>query len=74
MKVRMDKATTKSVKEIIQMVHGGQDGTTQKTLDAIPDDDVRFHKRWSPAEVEEACFQEACGEGVLASLERQMSS
>ena len=74
MKVRMDKATTKSVKEIIQMVHGGQDGTTQKTLDAIPDDDVRFHKRWSPAEVEEACFQEASGEGVLASLERQMSS
>ena len=70
----MDKATTKSVKEIIQMVHGGQDGTTEKTLDAIPDDDVRFHKRWSPAEVEEACFQESSAEEVLGVLEQQMSS
>lgn len=68
MKVRMDKATTKSLKDIVQMVHGA-DPNVQELLEAISDDDPRYHKRWSPAEVEEACFQGHPYDTVEGALE-----
>lgn len=82
MKLKMDKATTASVKTILSNVYGSVKHTAcsgtattasvHDAIDAISDADDRYDRRWSPAEVEEICFQEPTVEGALSVLEAEV--
>lgn len=69
LKLKMDKATTASLKKIVRSVY---DVDTLNILDDIPDDDERYHKKWSPAEIEEICFQEPDVKSAMSILESEV--
>ena len=58
-----------SLKKIVQSVY---EVDTLNILDDIPDDDERYHKKWSPAEIEEICFQEPDVKSAMSILESEV--
>lgn len=70
-KLKFDKATTASLKRIMRNVYDVDD-TEDCLLNAIADTDERFNKKWSPAEIEEICFQEANVQNALGILESEV--
>lgn len=71
LKLKMDKASTASLKQIVRSIYDSNEHDFSK-LDALSDDDERFHKKWSPAEVEEICFQETNVKSAMSILESEV--
>jgi ATP-dependent 26S proteasome regulatory subunit len=67
-KLKLDKATTASLKRIVCSVYDTHQSEFH-LLDGIKTDDPRFHKKWSPAEIEEICFREPTLKEALSVLE-----
>lgn len=72
LKLKMDKATTKSLKTIVRSVYDIGADSPCPELDSVSNDDKRYHKKWSPAEVEEICFQETDVKGAMSILESEV--
>lgn len=72
LKLKMDKASTASLKQIVRSVYDVVETAEYDVLDAISDDDERYHKKWSPAEIEEICFQESTINGAMSILESEV--
>ena len=72
MKLKFDKASTRSLKQMVRIAYNVDADAPCGVLDAIGDDDERFHRKWSPAEIQEMCFQEASVEGVMGLLEQEV--
>lgn len=72
MKLKFDKATTHALKQFVRIAYDLDEHEACPVLDAIDDTDERFHKKWSPAEIQEMCFQETSVEGVLNLLENEV--
>ena len=72
MKLKFDKASTRSLKQIVRIAYNVDADAPCGVLDAIGDDDERFHRKWSPAEIQEMCFQEASVEGAMGLLEQEV--
>jgi SpoVK/Ycf46/Vps4 family AAA+-type ATPase len=71
LKLKMDKASTASLKQIVRSIYDSNEQDFSE-LDALSDDDERFHKKWSPAEVEEICFQETNVKSAMSILESEV--
>ena len=65
---KFDKATAKTLRTIVQRMYELDD----TTLSAVTDTDARFHHKWSPAEIQETCLQEATAKDALAALETEV--
>jgi ATP-dependent 26S proteasome regulatory subunit len=72
LKLKMDKATTKSLKAIVRSVYDIGADSPCPELDKVNNDDARYHKKWSPAEVEEICFQEPDVKSAMSILESEV--
>lgn len=72
LKLKMDKATTQSLKAIVRSVYDIGTDSHCPELDSVSNDDARYHKKWSPAEVEEICFQEADVKSAMSILESEV--
>lgn len=66
LKLQFSKATTKTLLTMVRAAYPHHDGSA---LDGIVEEDPRYHLKWSPAEIEETCFQEATPGAALAVLE-----
>ena len=71
-KLKMEKATTASLKKIVRNVYDIPETQYCKELDTLSDDDERYHKKWSPAEIEEICFQETNVSRAMSLLENEL--
>lgn len=72
MKLKFDKATTRALKQFVRIAYDMDEHATCPALDTIDDMDERFHKKWSPAEIQEMCFQETSVENVMGLLENEV--
>ena len=72
LKLELGKATTTNVKKLLGTIYGIAPDVPCRTLDSIDDDDVKFHKKWSPAEIEEICFCEPSLERAVDTLRQQI--
>ena len=71
-KLKMDKATTASLKKIVCHVYDISNDDYYNTVGPISDTDERYHKKWSPAEIEEICFQEKSVLRAMSILENEI--
>ena len=72
MKLKFDKATTRALKQFVRIAYDVDEHVVCPALDTIDDTDERFHKKWSPAEIQEMCFQETSVENVMGLLENEV--
>jgi SpoVK/Ycf46/Vps4 family AAA+-type ATPase len=73
LKLKFEKASTASLKKIVRGVFGISPDTVCYPMDALADDAPQFHRKWSPAEIEEMCFQATTVDAVMALLEKSPS-
>jgi SpoVK/Ycf46/Vps4 family AAA+-type ATPase len=73
LKLKFEKASTASLKKIVRGVFGISPDTVCYPMDALADDAPLFHRKWSPAEIEEMCFQATTVDAVMALLEKSPS-
>lgn len=71
LKLKFDKATTPSLKKMVQSAYKTDDVNDELVID-IEDNDPRYHKKWSPAEIEEICFHETSAKNALSILESEV--
>lgn len=74
LKLKFDKASTTSLKRIVRQVYGLDTSTPCAALDAVGDDDERYHRKWSPAEIQEQCLQEPSVAAAMALFEQEVVS
>lgn len=74
-KLKFDKATASSLKTMVQHAFEDVDDKNKihnQLFDSIGDTDCRYHKKWSPAEIEEICFHANTVEEALSILESEV--
>ena len=74
MKLKFEKCSTGSVKKIIRAAYDIPNDQSCPELDTIDDDDERFQKKWTPAEIQELCMQEDTTSDVISLLENEHCS
>ena len=67
---KFDKATAKALRTIVQRMYELDED--DEALSAVTDTDTRYHHKWSPAEIQETCLQEATAKDALAALEMEV--
>jgi chaperone BCS1 len=72
MKLKFEKCSTASVKKIIKAAYDIPTDQNCQELDTIDDDDERFQKKWTPAEIQELCMQEKNTSDVISLLENEI--
>lgn len=76
LKLKFDKATTKSLKKMVHNAFSPHedilDNDVKTIIQNINDNDPRYHKKWSPAEIEEICFHEDNIKNALSMLESEV--
>lgn len=71
-KIKMDKTTTASLKKIVCNVYDISNKEYCNEVGIISDTDERYHKKWTPAEIEEICFQEKSVSRAMSILEHEI--